>query len=369
MSQQSLGDSALHPVLQAALRSLDLELEAELAQYRHHRAVSIFPLAHQVSPAQPAKTSKFTSSVELAIAPRPAERKDLVFNSFGNPRQATDLAPAAARDASLLALTRSRLNPDSYLASSKALLKNLDEVKTPRKLSLVTVLLTAWGVTLALLMLAGVAVGYLVIHLSGPSRPRLANTPAPGTPERLVSNLESPQAGSPTPATAKPAISPDLAAKEFAPLNPSNLSQLQPASGQSSQANSKPISTNIPQASAEVREATGDRAPAPTAPPSPGQALPPQAPPPQNSQNQQPPVTAKTADVSASSQDRYYYVLTNFTDNQSLQEAQKVVKDAHVRTFADGKRVQVGAFNDSQSAQRLVQALKQKGVSATILKP
>lgn len=368
MSQPS-GDPTLHPVLQAALRSLDVQLEAELTQYRCHRAVrSSSPLVHQVDQAQLNKTPA-TSPGNLAITPKLSKDTELVFAPSD---QNADLATSDLEDASLLELTRSRLlteRPEGYLASSEALLKNLQEMKIPREFSPVKVLLTAWGITLIVVLLSSIAVGYLLIHLAGPNRLKFAaqasksptSSPAYPVPELKVKDTEvrSPAAMS----TPKPAISPDLSVEEFVQLDLPNLSRLKSSPEPALQTTPKPKATKAP-GSANTGQVTAEQSTPKAIPTPPGQGRSPQAP-----QSQKPPRSATPTTATPLRKDRYYYVLMNYASGKSLQQAQKVVKDAHVRKFPEGRRVQIGAFDDNQSAQKLVHELKRQGVPAAVRKP
>lgn len=61
-----------------------------------------------------------------------------------------------------------------------------------------------------------------------------------------------------------------------------------------------------------------------------------------------------------------HYVVTDYTGDQSLSEARGVVGDAYVRNFPNGARIQLGAFDDSSSANQMVQELQSQGVPAQV---
>lgn len=62
-----------------------------------------------------------------------------------------------------------------------------------------------------------------------------------------------------------------------------------------------------------------------------------------------------------------YYVVTEYTGNQSLESARGVVGDAYVRDFQGGSKIQMGAFSQESSARDLVQQLQQQGIPAQVL--
>jgi cell division septation protein DedD len=64
--------------------------------------------------------------------------------------------------------------------------------------------------------------------------------------------------------------------------------------------------------------------------------------------------------------DPNYYVVTDYTGDQSLEDARTAVGDAYVRNFSEGARIQMGAFDEEGSAQELVQQLEQQGIPAQI---
>jgi len=346
MSQQS-SSPTLHPVLQAALKSLDLELEVELVQYRCHRAVRSF--SPPVPQAKPDKTSA-SALGKLAITSKPLELAELGFNRTGSDRNTAHLA-AIKEEQSLTELTRHRLNPDGYLESSEALMKNLQQQKTFRQSKPARTLLTTGGILAIVLLLSSVGSGYLLLET-----PQLLDSSKP-------SDSPSPTTASPTPvATRSPdlaanptAISPDLSAEEFVKLDLTSLSQVKspPDKVQSS----SPIRPINPGSGSQTTTA-------------PTQSI--SSPHPLSQQKQSPRPSGKTTkatEVASSQGDGYWYVLVNYTGNSVLQQVQKIVKDAYVRDLPEGKRIQVGAFNDRQPAQELVQALKRAGIAATIRQP
>jgi hypothetical protein len=65
----------------------------------------------------------------------------------------------------------------------------------------------------------------------------------------------------------------------------------------------------------------------------------------------------------------YYYVVTDYNGDPSLERARQAVPDAYVRNLPTGAKVQLGAFSNEAAAQERIQELAQKGVSAQIYQP
>jgi SPOR domain len=64
-----------------------------------------------------------------------------------------------------------------------------------------------------------------------------------------------------------------------------------------------------------------------------------------------------------------YYVVTDYTGDPSLSKARQAIGDAYVRNFDDGAKVQMGAFEDSASAEQMARQLQQQGVPAQVYQP
>ncbi|MEB3289164.1 MAG: hypothetical protein VKI82_04560 [Leptolyngbya sp.] len=61
-----------------------------------------------------------------------------------------------------------------------------------------------------------------------------------------------------------------------------------------------------------------------------------------------------------------YYVVTDYTGQQSLDSARSIVGDAYVRDFQGGSKIQMGAFAQESSARDLMQQLQQRGIPAQV---
>jgi hypothetical protein len=81
-----------------------------------------------------------------------------------------------------------------------------------------------------------------------------------------------------------------------------------------------------------------------------------------------PPATATISEAPPAASDRYY-VVTDYTGDPSLSQARQAIRDAYVRNFDDGAKVQMGSFGDSASAEQMAQRLQQQGVPARVYQP
>lgn len=73
------------------------------------------------------------------------------------------------------------------------------------------------------------------------------------------------------------------------------------------------------------------------------------------------------ANRTAAQSSPYYYVITDYTGDRSLENARQAVDDAYVRNLPQqGAVVQFGAFSEAERAQELTQQLQQQGISARV---
>ncbi len=73
--------------------------------------------------------------------------------------------------------------------------------------------------------------------------------------------------------------------------------------------------------------------------------------------------------VSTQSFPAFFYVVIDYQNEDSLYQARQVIPDAYVREFPIGVKVQMAAFEDTASAQAMVQYLKEKGFVAQVYQP
>jgi cell division protein FtsN len=407
----------IHPVLQSALNSLDIELEEELARYRRLRGRRLGQ-AHQSISSQ--KLSAPASSL-LAIAPETKETDTTDINPFKFDQSLTNQS---------LADQTKDTQPDDYLESSEELLKSLAEeeanLRAEQEPGLLETLLTPLGIgSMLLLLLSTVTFGYLLTNLSNVTLLELAKlfNPSNSTSEVTV---DASQAEDTKAATAPTA--PDLTSEEFVELNLGNLSRLPgdgatgplavpnpvvtptpqipsepvivsqqptptpapPANSQRSPAQTSPVRTGqLRQSSSRTPRATASRppnqsrqavaphpaqrsaaaaaVPTPASPSAPTPAVPastlePQTPPPAVAASAVNPTPALV-------REDLYYVVTDYDGDNSLEAARQSVDDAYVRNFPDGARVQLGAFSEESRAEEMRNHLEQQGISAEIYQP
>jgi hypothetical protein len=64
-----------------------------------------------------------------------------------------------------------------------------------------------------------------------------------------------------------------------------------------------------------------------------------------------------------------YKVVTPYSSDRSLNEAQQKVPDAYLQNYPSGAKVQLGSFENENAAKARVEELRQQGVQAEIYKP
>ncbi|KOR38064.1 MULTISPECIES: hypothetical protein [Planktothricoides] len=62
----------------------------------------------------------------------------------------------------------------------------------------------------------------------------------------------------------------------------------------------------------------------------------------------------------------FFYVVIDYQNEDSLYLARQVIPDAYLREFPNGVKVQMAAFEDTASAQNMVQYLKEQGFAAQV---
>lgn len=412
----SSSEQRLHPLLQKALGNLDVQLEEELARYRRQRLGRSQPTGQRriAVQSQPALNTEFMSvaasglpqarSEQVTPAAPGADDRDRLWDSASPAAARLAIAPNlaatgidatshAAAAADLIALDpdadaaqkpahpdADMLGPDDYLQSSEDLLRSLAEeeakVRAEQGPGLFESLLTPLGVgSMLLLLLSSATLGYLILNPGTFTAFRQGQpTSSGGAVTDTANSTETPSAN-----LAAIPDSPNLATEEFIDLNLNTLSIIpgstlaSPAAEQSTASETTAPSTTLPDpqvsqpAAAPVQPsqpyvaaAPSAPAPAPAARPAPVQAAAPapvQAP---------APAPAPAAVSSAPAPSNYYYVVTEYSGDGSLNQARQAVGDAYVRNFPNGARVQMGAFSDQEGAQELIQDLQQQGISAQV---
>ncbi|MEG4422288.1 SPOR domain-containing protein [Microcoleus sp. LAD1_D5] len=390
----------INPALQAVLGSLDVNLEAELTTYRRHRRRA----EQWVSPS--VRTGKQTATTEQQLAqnlaPETAEETQQPLS--------LPLSLAGTQGDAPLATTRggtklssSAFAPNNYLESSEKLIESLDESKAEPTVerSLAASLLTPLGLSSMLLfLLSCTALGYAVMYPSNLVKMaglnRLLDRTSPSSSDSPASTAISDTS------TKELPKAPNLVSKEFVELDLSTLSNVQPTvspiPSPSPKASIPPTPPAPPGPSGAVPIPTEDGNPPrgreqglnnlstallpspspsaaqpvptlPTLPPTPSPAQPAATSPAPASPAAASPVAASPLGRPARAADGFYYVVTDYTDEKSLQQARTAVPDAYVRNFSKGVKIQMGALNDPASAERLVKELQEKGVKPQYYQP
>ncbi len=309
------------------------------------------------------------------------------------------VAPGLQPEAALAHPDDSAMGPDDYMESSEELLRSLAdeeaELRAERGPGFVESLLTPLGVgSMLLILLSSITLGYVIMNPASLSFLGLENlfNREPSDPQPQEPATEPDRSSGP----GRP-VSPDLTAQEFVDLNLNTLGTLSVRQTESLPAASpaaSPTASPTPESSANATQTATPSTSALTTLPAP-------APVPQVAQPQQPPVAvapapqpappprpapvpqaapapqpapppqAAPAPVAAapSSDPNYYYVITNYSGDRSLDQAREAVGDAYVRNFPSGARVQLGAFSDPNGAQEMLQNLESQGISAEIYQP
>lgn len=308
--------------LRTVLNSLEVNLEVELSRYRRKRASvsppSSTPLAELEEAAFDLSTvdstiDEISASVSPAAAlvtPPPLPRNKKLF-----PDRPAAIAPSSSPPT------------NGYLASSEKLIESLSEAPpTPEPVTATpyhqrrTSLLA--GAALGLLgLVAGLGASYLL------SNPQVAQRLADGSSgDRATIAAADEETFTPT--------GPDLSAQEFINLELDNLSSLK-----------------MPQVPLDPQAQ-------PATP-----ALPPIA------NEASSPTQSETQSVAIPAGSNYY-VTVPFATEQGLLDIRKSVDEAFVRQFAGGgTRIQLAAFNNVESAQKFIEELKGKGITAQVYGP
>ncbi len=393
----------VNPTLQAALGCLDVNLEAELTTYRRHRKRAEQWVSPSVRPGKQTSTGSQQPDQNLPDSAADETQQPLPLSIpllAGSPMTGSGQENQSVRRSLSVA-------PNNYLESSEKLIEGLDSpmVEVVEERSLAASLLTPLGLSSMLLFLVScTALGYAVFYPSSLAKMAGLN--------RLVDRQNTPSEAQNTASTVADTRSkelpkaPNLASKEFVELDLSTLSNVKPTAS--------PITSPSPKASipptpaaisnpigavpiptedgtAKVREKGLNNlstALLPSPSPSAVQTVPtlPTLPPTASplAANSAPTATASPGAVSPTvtspapaaplgtpkrASDGFYYVVVDYTDAKSVEQARIAVPDAYLRKFSKGVKIQMGALNDAASAELLVKELQAKGVKPQYYQP
>jgi hypothetical protein len=380
----------LNPALQAVLGSLDVNLEAELARFRRDRPRKASPSNASPPPASPKPletisvkatngngatgipngTSANSPFETIAPPTSPVSPVQPPVSEPSNSTQAPSISPT-------------EIQPDDYLESSEALLKNLTAEPSSKEdqsesESRSDGLLSPLGIgSMLLLLLASATFGYVwvnpasVSHLNrifGREKPKTAQTAAnkPGeTSAKTAKNLPN---------------SPNLASQEFEQLTLRSLGRVEPRVTPpivplASPRPQTPVNTPAPLPAAQPANVPLDLSrtllpqpfqsgaasgnapqavPTPTTTPTPAR------------NNNRPGGRQPAASRTAPKGGNRFLVVMAYNGDRSLAQARRVASAAYVRRLRDGNRIQLASFPTAAEARAKVQALKKQGISAQL---
>lgn len=392
MSQRSLAalpgqtpqPPSLHPALQSALSSLDVQLEDELARYRRSKAGDPLPPPRGLERYQPRKTLDLISltpqpNPEIAAPaavpftpPEPvAPPEPLVENT------SLVVVPSAESNPNTQLTEPPASEPDDYLESSEELLKNLaDETETEREIEIpdrdrswTDNLLTPLGVgAMLLLLLLSATLGFALKNPSVFSPLMAGRSPESTTPEATDPTTAALPSSPTAQVTALPQA-PNLANREFKDINLDTLSTLK-RSPSPSPASPSPSAVSPSPATVIPRNGVTSNPPATTQPPLASLLLPP-TPVPQTADSPQlaPEAGAEPSEpveAAPTPGDGLFYAVVDYDSDRTLEQVREVVPDAYLREFSQGTKIQLGTFTDQASAEAFIDELEYQGISAQI---
>lgn len=185
------------------------------------------------------------------------------------------------------------------------------------------------------------------------STPTTASTPATASTPTTSSTPETTPPTETSGSTAPVASAPSANQPQARPAQPSQL-----PTPRASQPTTRQPAASQPAAQPQPQP---QQAPAPAATQST-----PASPPPASSAPVSPAPAPSNPPAANSSSGQAYDVVTDFTGDQSLQDARNAVGDAYLRNYSDGARIQLGTYDTPEAAQQRVQELHEQGIPARI---
>ncbi|MBD2578609.1 hypothetical protein [Oscillatoria sp. FACHB-1406] len=365
-----------HSRLAAALSCMDVQLEAELARYRRQRHES----EDSTAPKRPTPsayvgsrrtTSLGTTEAPGSIAPLVPMNEPTEAPSpepLLPPAQGETLPPPSEPPTGtapyFATASESASAPNDYLESSEQLLRGLDPEpivppappRSVRGPNLADRLLTPLGVvSMLLLLISGTLLAAALID------PALVSKITGSRAQKSKTTVAENPSPAAVPAAPTNSQSPKLETDEFVQLNLDNLSTVE--------GSPKPA---IPPTPASSPVAVPPLPPAAVAPADNSSNLtraliPPVNPSPVASPS---PATSPSSNVETAPApkqgDRFYYVISNYAGEASLQQAKGTVPDAYLRQFGGSTQIQMGAFLRQSEAEGLAKQLQAQGYSASV---
>jgi hypothetical protein len=395
---QSSKTPGLKPALAAALASLEVQLDQELARYRRLRLASktgYQTRTESYTSNQPQETTEMTAltgrsqlpateiktSIQPAPVPEPpperpatvtakieeekkpsqpssvdSNQKQIPLPSPNSHSSIVPVAVDAAQSENLMSANETSPQPDNYLESSEALLRSLtdEQQQTPPPRNSSDSLLSPLGIgSMLLLLMASLTLGYVVFNPK--SLPQLSfdkifnSNSASSNDKTQTQEPESlPQPSIQTELTPIPKY-PNLAAKEFPELkDPNDIVGLQPKIPATTIA---PVNPPVVIPTPTTPAVTN---PLPELQPVQPLNIPPVA-------TEQPSVVATLTPSPANAQiepgaDGFYHIVMDNEGDRSLVTARQIVPDAYLSP--NKKFIYLGALKTKEQVQQRLQQLQ-----------
>jgi hypothetical protein len=399
---QSSKTTGLKPALAAALASLEVQLDQELARYRRARIAS--KTAHQprtgsyvsslpqeateitalaeVKPSVTAtpipeppldKPAPVTAKIETGEKPqqRPSTDSSQTQIPLPSSNHTGSIVPAAAstvQSESLIQPNETPTQPDDYLESSEALLRSLtdeEQAQTKSPSNSNDSLLSPLGIgSMLLLLMASLSLGYVVFNPK--SLPQLSldkifnNNSASNTNSTQTQSVEIQSQPSVETQLTPIAKYPNLAAKEFPEVKePNDIVGLQP------KIQSTPIAPVNPPVVIPTPTTPLVVNPLPEVQPVQPLNLPPIA---TTTPAPQPTITPpQVNDQITPAADGFYHIVMDNEGDRSVVTARQVVPDAYLSP--NQKLIYLGALKTKEQVQKRLQELQAKGIKARVQQP
>ena len=371
-------NNGLSSQLRPVLSSLNISLEDELNRYRRNRRIKdaasdkVFAdLDDETFDIDSAEISDINISASAVSLPSPPpvppnrrlnleakdntkttdtsslvhyskstlENLDSTSTAASSKAHPDTLLPGSIVNVTAVQADSEPLAPRGYLESSEKLIESIDDLPAmPEPVDIApkprrkTVSLLAGAVLGLLGLIAGLGVSYVVS--------------SPSMMQKLAGLFDRPDKA--TIADAEKTFDPpgpDLSEREFIDLKLDNLSSLEMSP--------KPLD---PAAQSGAQALPGIPPATSALPPIEGQPI-----------NQQPNSSGIEAAVIPTGVT--YYVTVPFTTEQDLTNIRQTINEAFVRSFSDGNRIQLAAFDNPTDAQAFIDDVKGQGITAFVYGP
>jgi hypothetical protein len=372
MNQKPLLTSTTHskptlkPELAAALASLEVQLDQELARYRRTRNTSRTPSQVRVKPVsqkeqlttinstannKPAAVT-ITSSPQQESTPNKANIPSVsVPNTHIEvppipsppPSEVTTETLSSGNASIVPTVVAANQNdtptmppePDDYLESSEALLRSLTEEPQQKRANNNDSLLSPLGIgSMLLLLVASLTLGYVIFN---PQSLSLFSFGTKSSSSKVNTDVSNKNTTQPQQQLTPVPKYPNLATDEFPEVNnPNDVVNLKPKA--------RPTPTPLP---------------IPTSPAQPLQE-------PSTVNTTPTPTPIPLAEIKPSA-DGFYHVVIDNQGSDALAQARKVVPDAYLSP--DGKLIYVGALKTQEEVEKQLQQLLALGIKARIQQP